>query len=80
MLTPILNWVENVKKHNAQSVVVWWGVLIFTALIPVTIKNWMGVFPAVATTKIATCQIHSSGCNSHDIMVADIVSKNFYNW
>ncbi|KAE8443917.1 hypothetical protein EG329_001227 [Mollisiaceae sp. DMI_Dod_QoI] len=32
MLTPILLWSTTVRKNEAQSIVVWWGVLIFAAL------------------------------------------------
>lgn len=32
MVTPILLWSTTVRKFDAQAIIVWWGILIFTAL------------------------------------------------
>ncbi|CZR58194.1 uncharacterized protein PAC_08085 [Phialocephala subalpina] len=39
MLTPILLWSTTVRKNDAQSIVVWWGILIFAALVCLLV-NW----------------------------------------
>ncbi|KAF8849396.1 hypothetical protein BDZ45DRAFT_732259 [Acephala macrosclerotiorum] len=39
MLTPILLWSTTVRKNDAQSIVVWWGILIFSALVCL-LWNW----------------------------------------
>lgn len=53
MLTPILNWSTTVRKHKAQSVIIWWGVLVFAALVPTLIylpQNWqLNILPSFAT-------------------------------
>ncbi|KAK2780877.1 hypothetical protein FQN52_002028 [Onygenales sp. PD_12] len=33
MLTPILKWSSTIRKHRAQAIVVYWGILIFAALV-----------------------------------------------
>jgi len=46
MLTPILNWSVTIRKHDAQAAVVYWGILIFAALVPAWVRynnigdNW----------------------------------------
>ena len=79
MLTPILNWSQNIKRQDAQSVVVWWGLLMFSALIPVAIKNWQTIFPSLVITQLATCEIGGAGCNTTSLNETDIISKDFYN-
>jgi hypothetical protein len=39
MLTPILNWSVSVRANEAQMVVVYWGALVFAALVPAWIYN-----------------------------------------
>ena len=79
MLTPILNWSENLKTHHAQAVVVWWGVLMFTALIPVAITNWRDIQPSFLLSQIATCQNSSANCNLDSLTESDIMSKTYYD-
>jgi hypothetical protein len=50
MLTPILNWSVSVRANEAQMVVVYWGALVFAALVPAwaynnNIKQWWINFP-----------------------------------
>jgi hypothetical protein len=50
MLTPILNWSVSVRANEAQMVVVYWGALVFAALVPAwlynnNIKEWWINFP-----------------------------------
>jgi hypothetical protein len=50
MLTPILNWSVSVRANEAQMVVVYWGALIFAALVPAwlysnNISDWWINFP-----------------------------------
>lgn len=50
MLTPILNWSVSVRANEAQMVVVYWGALIFAALVPAwiynnNIRDWWINFP-----------------------------------
>jgi hypothetical protein len=33
MLSPILMWSTSVRKHHAQAVIIYWGILIFSALV-----------------------------------------------
>ena len=42
MITPILNWSVSIRNSNAQPVVIWWAVLILSALIPA----WLYFSPA----------------------------------
>ena len=51
---------------------------MFSALIPVAIKNWQTIFPSVIVTQIATCQVGPGGCNSSSINETDIISRDFY--
>jgi hypothetical protein len=51
MLTPILNWSVSVRANEAQMVVVYWGALVFAALVPAWLYNnyireWWINFPA----------------------------------
>jgi hypothetical protein len=39
MLTPILNWSVSVRANEAQMVVVYWGALVFAALVPAWLYN-----------------------------------------
>jgi hypothetical protein len=50
MLTPILNWSVSVRANEAQMVVVYWGALVFAALVPAwlynnNIREWWINFP-----------------------------------
>jgi hypothetical protein len=50
MLTPILNWSVSIRANEAQMVVVYWGALVFAALVPAwlynnNIKEWWINFP-----------------------------------
>lgn len=80
MLTPILNWSNVVKEHKARSIVVWWGLLVFTALVPVTVVNWRGVFPFVVEGQFATCKTVVPGCTYDQASTArNWLSKDFYD-
>ena len=78
MLTPILNWSQIVRKHKAQAVVIWWGVLMYAALIPVLIVGWWGVDPYYVSTQISTCSNQPPNCNYEVIQYNDFESKDFF--
>ena len=59
MLTPILDWSIEVKK-NARAIAVYWGLLIYTALVPTFLKAWSGVVPLLAQGPLFTCDIDTS--------------------
>ena len=58
MITPILNWSVTVREKGFRPVVVYWGILMFSALLGTVIrvlhKN-NGLTPFVVETQLATC-------------------------
>lgn len=80
MLTPILNWSTMIRKHHAQAVVLYWGFLMFFALIftlPPTVRS---VQPYIVG-KLATCVIDPRlGCTYENVIGDDtlVISVDFY--
>ena len=75
MLTPLLNWSQILKKH--KTVAVYWGLLIFAALVPVMLKNFNGVVPYMVLGQIATCDKSPTKCNLQDMTTA--LSQDYYD-
>jgi hypothetical protein len=71
MLTPILNWSVSIRANEAQMVVVYWGALVFAALVPAWIysnyfKPWYINFPeAFALCPTSAAAIHPD-CNQNN--------------
>ena len=70
MLTPILNWSTTVRKNKAGAIIVYWGCLMFAALIATLSKLANGgVFPFAEYTQLATCHLdRATGC-TYDAVV-----------
>ncbi len=70
MLTPILNWSVSVRANDAQMVVVYWGALVFAALIPAWIYNnyitpwWINELPSFALCPFSAAADHPD-CNEN---------------
>ncbi|KAI9811905.1 MAG: hypothetical protein M1827_005256 [Pycnora praestabilis] len=63
MLTPILNWSTTVRNYEAQPVVVYWGFLMFAALIASLTKFSHAQSPFPVYTQVATCELNvTNGC------------------
>ena len=60
MLTPILSFSTTVRKHEAHSVVIFWGILIFCALVPTFVIVIKGVTPSIALSQLSTCILNAS--------------------
>jgi hypothetical protein len=64
MLTPILNWSTTVRRHKAQAIVLYWGLLIFVALIAVIVRinlydttlNRIESIVSCPTNKVPRCE------------------------
>lgn len=82
MLTPILNWSTMIRKHHAQPVVLYWGIIMFFALIFTLPPSAEGVQPYFIR-KLATCfKDKSLGCTYEDVIDGDgfsVISLDFYN-
>jgi hypothetical protein len=70
MLTPILNWSTTVRKHQAGAIIVYWGLLMFAALIATLTKLFTGGFePFSNYTQLATCHIDPAmGCTFDEVV------------
>ena len=71
MITPILNWSVTVRERGFRPVVVYWGILMFAAVVATLIrllhKN-NDLTPFVVETQLATCVTNESiGCTMLDI-------------
>ena len=81
MLTPILSWSTMIRKHHAQAVVLYWGVLMFFALIFTLPPIIRGVQP-YSVEKLATCYMDPSlGCTYENVISGDgslVISSDFY--
>ena len=70
MLTPILNWSVSVRANEAQMVVVYWGALVFTALVPAWVYNnyieswWINAPISFALCPTSVAATHSD-CNQN---------------
>ena len=56
MLTPILNWSTQIRKH-ARAIAVCWGLLIFAAFVPTFLNVWKGVQSLFNYGPLFTCEI-----------------------
>ena len=81
MLTPILSFSTTVRKHEAHSVVIFWGILIFCAMVPTFIIVIKGVTPSVALSQVSTCTLDpAKGCTYENFVINNIGSSlNLYN-
>ena len=69
MLTPILSFSTTVRKHAAHSVVVFWGILIFCAMVPTFVLVLKGVTPSIALSQVSTCTLDPAlGCTYENLM------------
>ena len=69
MLTPILSFSTTVRKHEAHSVVIFWGILIFCALVPTFVIVIKGVIPSYALSQVSTCTLDPAlGCTYENLM------------
>lgn len=82
MLAPILNWSTMIRKHHAQAVVLYWGLLMFLALLFTLPPSVRGVQPYLLK-KLSTCLIdHSLGCTYENVISGDgllRISLDFYH-
>ena len=81
MLTPILNFSTTVRKHDAHYVVIFWGILIFCAMVPTFVIVIKGVFPSIALSQVSTCTLDpASNCTYENLMTNySGQSLNLYN-
>ena len=81
MLTPILNFSTTIRKHEAHSVVVIWGVLVFCALVPTFVLVIKGVIPSVILSQLSTCTLDvTKGCTFENLAVKNVgQSLTLYN-
>ncbi|KAL8826269.1 MAG: hypothetical protein Q9191_003908 [Dirinaria sp. TL-2023a] len=82
MLTPILNWSIEIREH-ARAVAVYWGLLMFAALVPTLYKVFRGIVPFLDYDQMVTCAVNASaGCTFDAVIAGDgqnLVSSNFYS-
>lgn len=70
MLTPILSFSTTVKRHEAHSVIIFWGVLVFCALVPTFVITFKGVIPSVILNQLSTCALDATkGCTFKNLSV-----------
>lgn len=70
MLTPILSFSTTVKRHEAHSVIIFWGVLVFCALVPTFVITFKGVIPSVILNQLSTCALDATkGCTFENLSV-----------
>ena len=81
MLTPILNFSTTVRKHEAHSVIIFWGVLLFCALVPTFFMVYEGFGPSLAFSQVATCELDVSKNCTFEILynVSNGYSLDKYN-
>ena len=79
MLTPILNWSTQIRKH-ARAIAVCWGLLIFTAFVPTFLNVWKGVQPFFSYGQLFTCDIDIANNCSFEYLQENnsIISSDFY--
>ena len=81
MLTPILNFSTTVREHEAHSVIIFWGVLVFCAMVPTFVIVIKGVIPSIILSQLSTCTLDANkGCTFENLAVNNSgVSLNLYN-
>lgn len=57
MLTPILNFSTTVRHHEAHSVLVFWGILLFCAMVPTFVIVVKGFVPYMVLSQMSTCTL-----------------------
>ena len=80
MLTPILDWSIEVKK-NARAIAVYWGLLIYTALVATFSKAWSGIVPLLAAGQLFTCNTDAAkDCSLEYLMKSSyaVFSYDYY--
>ncbi|KAL8662462.1 MAG: hypothetical protein Q9202_004705 [Teloschistes flavicans] len=81
MLTPILYWSTEIRKHG-RTVAVCWGTLMFAALVPTLLKTSRGVYSVSNYDQYVTCSVDAAkGCTSEDfegLAEASLLS-DYYN-
>ncbi|CAF9943815.1 MAG: hypothetical protein ALECFALPRED_001399 [Alectoria fallacina] len=81
MLTPILLFSTTVREHEAHSVIIFWGVLVYCAMVPTFAIVIKGVVPSVILSQLSTCALDvAKGCTFENLSVTNNgVSLNLYN-
>lgn len=81
MLTPILSFSTTVRQHEAHSVIIFWGVLLFCAMVPTFVIVIKGVVPSVILSQLSTCALDAAkGCTFENLSVTNNgVSLDLYN-
>lgn len=84
MLPPILNWSTTIRENDAQPILLYWGILMFAALVATLISIGKGgyVTPYQVYTQLATCAIdNTKGCTVDALSNSAInnkYSREFY--
>ena len=69
MLTPILSFSTTVRKHEAHWVVIFWGILVFCAMVPTFVIVIKRVTPSIALSQVSTCTLDpTQGCTYEKLM------------
>jgi hypothetical protein len=82
MLTPILNWSVSVRANEAQMVVVYWGALVFAALVPAWIYNnyitewWINAPLSFALCPTSAAATHPD-CNPNNLAVTILTAEAY---
>ena len=84
MITPILNWSVTVREKGFRPVVVYWGILLFSALVGIMIRilhKGHGITPYVVYSQLATCvKNETTGCTKEYIYSHNLTTSwNSYN-
>ena len=76
MLAPILNWSIQIRE-NARAIAFFWGLLIFTALVPTCLVIWSGAMLRSNQDQVFTCDVDiAKNCFSEKVV--NIKSSDFY--
>ena len=82
MLTPLLDWSLEIRE-NGRAIAVWWGLLMFAALVPTFIKVLNGVMPLLNPDQIATCETDITRHCTRQYVLNDFwmnkLSSDFYD-
>ncbi len=81
MLTPILNFSTTVRQHEAHSVIIFWGLLVFCAMVPTFVIVIKGVIPSVILSQVSTCTLDvAKNCTFENLSTTNKgISSNLYN-
>lgn len=80
MLTPILNWSVEIREH-ARAIAVYWGLLMFTAMVPTLVKVWQQISPFTDSDQLFTCDVDVAKDCTLDYLNSQglTFSSTFYN-